>query len=287
MRPELEKLAVEHRAATTNKERARIESEAAAIITPEDRKHYKSLRDVLAHLFSSKEYEIEARRVIYSTGVYGDQVWDKIERKEIPLRTAAGLCQKAKTVPNTHLHKAIEELLREYDELPYVSTLNGVTFRRSSPTRGAELAEIKDPADWWELMRLDVIPDQSKLDIPAAKIILQRMEKEFKISIDICRRDIEKAVQHSEWVKSKAKSKELEVARKKMMDACVALHMDVPSGSEIPDIERARKQMHRLARMYHPDANAGDEKNIPQYYKVLEAYDTIEKFIQQHNRGTR
>lgn len=77
------------------------------------------------------------------------------------------------------------------------------------------------------------------------------------------------------------------VGRAQLLQACETLHMPAPSPGAPLDLNYARRQKHKLARLYHPDAHGGATATLKQYHAVLDAWDVVHRYATaQHGAGS-
>lgn len=66
--------------------------------------------------------------------------------------------------------------------------------------------------------------------------------------------------------------------RRELLEACDLLGITRPGVGRPLDLKKARRKMHELARVYHPDVNVN---GAAMYRRIIEAFDVIETFTER------
>lgn len=225
----------------------------------------------------------------------GDSVvplWERINRREMPLRTAMKLLHKAKKLrassPKLSLRQCVDRCLDEYDSLPHAYTApDGTVSRRRRPGGGAGVQEVPPAPEsngegatsakdlYLKIRRLVVgyitvafedIDDETMLDL------VTDFEMDLKLSVE----QLRGKVGAQRRMRNDQKRLTEQTMRKRLREAFDELAMKRPrqKSGRLPDLAIVKRQYRKLASLYHPDKTPGLDLSA-KFNAVTEAYHFI------------
>jgi len=242
------------------------------------------------------------RQILLSTGHGVEPLWERVEREEMLLHTAAELVTQArKLVAERRISttEAVTEALRGYDARPFARLVNGRLVRAGSPGgKSVEPPAAPEPAPpseppprpapdadtgeraFWASMR-EQITDHAKERLAGEDPLfvhtaverflmgLRALIIEHQIVLNATRRD---SAQRRVIGK--------DALRKKMLSALAVLHVDPPGRGEPVNIGKARSKKNRLVGEYHPDIPGTG--NRARFEAVIEAFRVVEQWVETY-----
>lgn len=275
----------------THKERAEFEKQIWDTAAPSLDLGGMLRRTWLASQIFESQSDIENRSIIYNGGLAADELWRRLD-EGMPLTTATGLLRKAKKIANASriaLRDALKSELDDYDKLPMYRLANGKVTRRRAPATLPNLKDIMPPKKrgrpssghprvFWAHIRDQLAHFVAARLVGADPIVAQTLWKDFEKDLKIIFDELQSKLYRARRDDKKGKDLSKEVSRRAVVNACHTLSMDPPSPGKAIDLTLAKKQKHKLARLYHPDRHNGDESTRPQYDAVLEAFLILEQY---------
>lgn len=260
-------------------------------------------RTALGHLLPGiPPYDIDQRDRLFQSGELADRFWPEIEAKKMPLSTGVRLVRNARAYMKEKRcsgREAVEAVYAEYLKLPLIKMVDGTVIHKRTAGRlrrttedvveekRARRTEKEDSGDaterelWLRVRKAISALAAAKLQsIPEGIMkdqIVLGMERDVKVLFEEWSNKI-----HRQKIRAKEQANVTRlVSRPTVIEACRALHMDPPKPGEPVDMVLAKRQKKKLAALYHPDSNAGDETTRGMYERVLAAYGELEEFMEQ------
>ena len=270
-------------AVLSQKEKARIEQDLWDLTTPEDRKtEYR--RDYLKRILGLSISETEARSRLLNAGPDVQVLWDRVERKELSIRTASDILARARQHAlqvGIRLSESLPRYIEEYDSRANVRTTpNGAQVRYDFKHKIRE--DLTKESQFWVALGNSIVEFvESKwpaIDPSDLTILTKEFKTDLKIITSHFQSKIQRAVERNSSTK---KAAPVAVDRKSLIRACITLHMDPPKDGAPVDMVKVSKQKRVLARTYHPDTTGGDEVLNEKYLAVMEAFDVLEAYSKQ------
>lgn len=238
-----------------------------------------------AHGINGGQY----RYAVLALGRAADPVWEKVHNGEMTISAAAKLCVRAKR-RGGDLSESVSVELEAYSKKPIVKRgSNGKEIRcerikkrrprkklwASTAARGV-LSASSDRVFWASIKALVVEHVESRAS-QLAPSDRRQLAGDLVQEIDVVIRLFGCRIQ-----KMRERAVVL-VGKSELMSACESLSIDPPEPqTDLRDwIKVAAKKQRQLARMYHPDANGGDDSMRDQYQQVVEALVTCESYVNQ------
>lgn len=207
-----------------------------------------------------------------------EALWERIENG-LALGTAIRILREAKQRAGARyktpsvMRKALAEELAVHDRL------EPTAVRAEPPRDGAQRGTWTNDREFWSFLRRNIVDfaDQNLMDV--AEMDRARLVENIE-------RDLDSLIKHHQhrWYEARRDgAKHVKVNKRRLSDACHALHMDLPRrGSDLAAfLRKANVQKRTLARAYHPDSNRGDDSLRPSYEAVIQAYATIEQWVSE------
>lgn len=278
--------------AMTEKERAEAESEIWALVSSEERSGTHRA-PWLARRLGGPAHVYASRCALILAGEATRVLWERVEG-DMTLRTAQDILCAARKSPGSDgraLGGAVARELARYDALPYVRSVGaGKVSRQRSPLRaarkswagksgGGDAVGMAETRAFWTDIRTRVVEHvkgrivQEEHGVGAVYEIVRDLERDLLVLSDEYQGKIERA---RKWVES-ARA-EPAVGRRAVIDACATLAMDPPEPGMPVDLKVARRHQRRQARLYHPDAHGGSEATRASYQRVMQAWETLERY---------
>ena len=264
---------------TSSSQKATLEARMWRLISPDlERTGNRQQRRVtLKKKFESDEsrYQFELRHTLLHAPV---DLWKRLDAGSMTLSKARDLWLDAKRLAGASDHTAEKELigvLSKYDRLPNQRRTNqGVTRFNNDTNKARLLGTTKQPSKnkWHHLReavgaivseRTDDFDPQEKDDL------FTWLDQEIKTVIYAFDG---KMARLREQAKTGAG-----VSRKEVIWACKTLLMDYPRPGNPVNKALAKRQYHKMSRLYHPDTGAGNANpglfdDIVKAYQIIEAY---------------
>jgi len=287
----------------TERDLANIEA-AIWIKTPEsERKTSSNPRAgsslVLSKLLGGVPARFERRQLLYNLGVFGDPLWERIERDRMPLSVAISIFRDAKKVSNgkaAAFAQAIQNRLRAYDmvDAADAQTELGVV-RRKKVSRLRTTEEVQERGwkngsvkkaknlvgksffsaarDFFSTYVNEQLSDCDPTDA-------DQFRRELGADLNIFLDEFQNRIR---FMKIRAKSVDgfqissSQVSRRRVLDACAVLIVNPPKPNMPVDLVHAKKRMKARARVLHPDVTRREETRGP-FEEVIEAYKVLEQY---------
>lgn len=262
-------------------------------------------RDWFFETFGGTKMEYSDRQSLLGKGDWADPLWDRIHHDRMPVRTANRLAVKVeKRVSNSttpvEYNIALKEELREYDSAGYLTYKGGKKFRRRNPKTKAKRRCKKSRKG------ADDVSDELSFDVSTSKKlkaavglliehylqqqlvgVSESIQKEFLSEFlyglhalfDDLFRDVVK-----ERIRRKKEVEFRDISWRRFQNACATLNITA-SASNPPDYGVVHKRFRDMAKRFHPDKNAGDERYVLQYQAVVDAWDVIKDYYRRGNNG--
>lgn len=254
--------------------------------------------EFVAHFTGAKSYEVDARGRLLNGGTVADPLWTRVNKGEMPLGTAVQLLAKGRKRANeagVNAAAAVAAILAEYETQGYTTKMpDGKVFRRKAPSaiprpvpqsfkkaKKARKDDASGRAVWQQIREAlaSLVHDRLEDAEPVMQDkLIGEFERDLKVMLDQLQ---QKLYRMSVQAKANAPFTTRGISRRALVEACRTLHMDPPPVGALVDEKQAKKQKHKLAAVYHPDAHGGDETTRPQYEAVLAAYTEVEKYNEQ------
>jgi hypothetical protein len=242
----------------------------------------------LAEVLGGKRYEIDGRSRLFHVKEAA-VLWERT-KKDMAIRTAVEICQKAKTrsvnegIP---LNEAISLELEEYDSRPQVVLLAGGKVirkgkpvlrraRKSIPPSGEQIEEPTTNSGEEELWPAicGLVDGYIDARIGDAGFEVDGIVRDFKAEMNTAYNSFRSRIQN---FLSRGKKK---MSFTDVLNACEVLDIDPPGPGEMPDMDLAKKKFRILVQQYHPDAG-GNEKTKDSYQRVVDAHNCLKEFCRQ------
>lgn len=291
---QIEELALEYRTELelgrlSEWERAKREAQIWELVT--DKEHHHR-REYLKNLLGGLLNEYDKRQVLYGAGAAASQLWERLQAKALPYRTACSILREAKALSRKEarpLPETIGELLAKYDELPFVRKLpNGYTYRWGGVRMAEQEKQSPPPLEedrlFWKWVRDGIAPyirqRLSGLDPIWSEQIFKSFEVDLKGVLHTLQTKISKAT-YAHRMETKHAIYLLD--RESVRAACHTLAIDPPPFGRPVDLDLAQRKKRQLAQLYHPDRHGGDESLRPKYEQVIKAYELLEEYNQRRS----
>jgi hypothetical protein len=240
------------------------------------------------------------RHKMLSFGTMAEQLWGRVERREMLLHTAAGIVSEArKIVAERHVPvtDAIETALGEYDARPFVRFVDGRPVRsravgvkaappspehKDAPPRAAHANGDTVTQVFWSSMRDQIagyIRDRLADEDP---IVAHAAVERFMLELRALIEDHQAFISASRRATSQRRAVGQDTMRKRLVAAMHVLHMDPPARNHKVNFREAQRQKRRLLGLYHPDKNKGSEHHRPAFDAVMEAFRVVEQWVQMY-----
>jgi len=244
-------------------------------------------RDWFSETFRIPTNAADQRSRILNVGESARLLWDRINRGELILTTAARLLVEAKELAielKEDLALAIGIVLAKYDELPKTRLPDGRIIRKKNVNRMPDLDSIrakqrkKSNGSFQTAIR-EMVGEYLGVKLKTvprieAEKLYKELEADLAALVDTYNAKISRAVNQSKGVVLKVKRRDVE-------KSCELLGIEVPGPGDLPDMQRAKRIKHALARKYHPDSKGGDTSTTEAYTAVISAYETLEQYVDQ------
>lgn len=279
----------------THRERAELETEIWSLVPAAERRvdGASQGRGVwLARAIGGTRLDYDIRCNLMTWGDVVDVLWERVEA-DMTLSTAIDILRSAKKRPG-EMAEAVLGALAEYDARPNTTKLpDGKVIRKKALTslpdrRGGGSGVGRDRRAEKERRRASsgagetiwarvrgelgghIAERLGDLDPRIGEEIYRDFERDLNLLLGEYQDKINR-------IRTRAGA-EIKVSRRLVIDACAVLALDPPSPGKAADLGAARKQRGRLAKVYHPDANGGDESMRPQYERVIQAYERLDDY---------
>lgn len=302
IRDELAKRSTEALDSFPQRDRAQVEGEIWALVPASDRKvggKAKGKSHWLAAALGASSAEYEHRANLLSWGPVVDVFWERLET-DMTLSTAIDLLRTAKKLPG-EIGEAVQKAVRDYDALPNATKLpDGKVIRKhglaSLPDRRERVdrraterererereregtrTRVNGSAETetvWNQIRgalgSYIAARLVGLDPRVAEEIYRDFERDLNLVVDDYQRKIDRT--------RSAGEKGNRITRRMVVSACSDLALDPPRPGVSVDLGAARRQQRKLAKLYHPDSNLGDETTRALYERVIQAYQRLDAY---------
>jgi len=250
-------------------------------------------RNYLAVNISRTEAQVQVRETLINAGEVAEDLWRRIDAGTILPRTAQKLLCRAKerAGKGETLQSAVDQLLAVYDSLPVVKTADGREFRRRNPSdlprpehpkpkkRGKKdedsrrfvFTQIRELVGTYMADRFEGLDP----------IMAERLWMDFGKQLNALLNEFQGRVYRHAKSERETQNLLAQISRRVLIEACHTLRMDPPRVGAPVNMTIAKRQKRTLARVYHPDANAGDHSMTSQYDEVVKAFDLIEQYNRQ------
>jgi hypothetical protein len=275
-----EELVEAWRSATTERERARLESTIFRTVPREDRRKTRtngSIASVVGPILNHSEYLITLRLRLLRAGV--EAIWERIDGPEqMPMRTAVRLLNQARVrghAQNLMFDEAFRQELDEYDNLEVCSRVQGRPFRKKP------MGPRKTARATWGSVRAAVRALVERELRGVNERARERLEKQMDVEIDTLFEALTARVHRAKKAgdTQDVLPQAVRTDRNHLRAACQTLGIDPPKPGKEANGSAAKKNFRRLVHECHPDV-AGDAGR-PQYEAVVAAY----RYIEQYNSG--
>ena len=257
--------------------------------------------DLLQELAGVSSYQASQRLSLLQGGHVAEELWRRVEAKEMALRTASELLLQAKRIAFTKGSEIAVELgnaIHRYDKLPFVVQLpDGSFLRKARPRKkgvAARRARAQTPRistkkllgedggdeGFWSSVRrqtLGFLDSKLKSTDPVFK---EQLVREFDVALRQLTNEFRSKVR-SAASRDQVWAKVGRITKDEVAKACAVLHVDPPFEGAEADLVQANRMKRKLLRAYHPDAHGGNDITRPQYEAVLRAYELLEKYNEQ------
>jgi len=252
----------------------------------------------LGKITGQDPYSLRNRSDILTAGDCAEPLWVRIHNKEMLPKVGRQLvitARKDSLATKKTMELAILDALKAYDALPHVRVQDGIPFRVNGPRAKGEPEKVKflqfnqnQDREFWITFRATLSGYFEKkcegLDPSTVELLKRGFETDLKVATEQFLANVRRAQARE---KTHAEVALIAITRNKILEACTTLHMDPPSVGKPVDLEKARRQKKSLARVYHPDANGGDESLRSKYIAVIDAFQILEAYSEQINDTTQ
>lgn len=287
-----DELLEKYRATKPERERAYLEQSLWQTLPAEERKQLNR-RNWLCEVTKESARSIENRLFIFGEPEAGE-LWERIERDQMPLTTARERLKEAKALSessNLSLKTAISARLQEYDTWPAHHTVRGQPYRKKPPSRFEALSNSTEARKvvrlsetdrgFWSRLRPQLAKFAASRFKGADPIIAERLYREFERDLKVLFDEFQSRLSRLRQREKRDRMLHVTVKYPQVVAACLALCMDPPSRNQPADLSLARSKKKKLARVYHPDVTGGDEGTRAKYEETLSAYAVLEDYNDQ------
>lgn len=289
-----DELLAQWNATTSEKQRALLEQALWQTI-PAEARVGMSRRTWLTDVTKDSARAVESRLTIFGEPEAAE-LWERVERDQMPLTTATERLKEANIVvaaTGVPLAVALTARLKEYDTWPLHHTKRGQPFRKKPPSRFEDLSKVHvtptakssrasdSDRSFWARLRPQLSDFAASRLKGADPIVAERLYREFERDLKVLFDEFQSRVFR---FRSQAKTDQMlnvTVKFPQVQRACLALCMDHPTRGHPADLDRARIQKKKLARLYHPDTTGGDEGTRAKYEEAINAYSVLEDYNNQ------
>ncbi len=272
----------------SQRRRAEMESEIWGLVPFSERKvknHHHGRGHWLAMTFGGSSADYQHRCQLLSWGPAVDVLWTRVE-EDMTLSTVIELLRKAKKLPG-EMPEAVLRAVAEYDALPMATKqADGKIVRKRATARLPSLKESRvHRRDSPKVRAAGTETIWNRLRAELGGYVAGRLEGlDPRIGEEVYRdfeRDLNGLLSEYQQKIDRVRSSgaaTFKVSRRLVIDACAVLALDPPSPGRPADLVLARRQQRRLAKIYHPDTNMGDESMRAQYERVMQAYERLDAY---------
>lgn len=279
----VQELIAAHRIATTEKEKAELETQIWNLATHEERKlnphRYKHLFTLMPE---DSTYHYQMRGRLIQAGAAADPLWERVE-KDLLMKTADNILASSKKL-DLPLDQAILQELATYDALPYVRTMkDGKSFRTKGISNGRPKTTVIPPDlpkaqgnGVWKLIREELgkkfVAMTEGLHPAMQQELNNQFETDVKILIETYQTKIYRLRKDTPVVK---------ITQYKINKACEVLNLPNPSVNKKVDLSLAKKMKNKLASVYHPDKYTDPvikQSMSSRFQEIMEAFAVVENY---------
>lgn len=274
------------------RERAELEAEIWALVGLEERALVNGMGPWLAERLGGMRLPYLHRSALLGVGEAAEPFWKRVDQ-DMAISTATELLRTAKRLApgatGQKLLAVVVRVLQDYDARPVARTLptgkvvkQRGTMRLPSAYDGAKRSDRGAHTFWAKLRPIlgDFLQGQmGDLGPEMGEELYRGFERDLNALCDEYQSKIMRA--------KKKGTTAFSVSRRQVIDASAVLAMDPPAPGEPVDLAAARRQQRRQAKLYHPDAHAGDASMRVQYERVMHAYQVLEQYQAAQLRAHR
>lgn len=291
----------------TTEEQANLEDQIwdLARHTEVAKQHDKHARELtLTPLLGETQSAIHRRSLLFAYGAHARPIWDRINLRKMTISCGINIMQEAKHIMvdyGVDMDVAVKQALDVYDSRPYVRLTDGVPTRMGTPRKKGSPPGAKRKA----------IRGKPKVSAGADTILVSKIRKEISqylslrlhnvdpilkeqliretaVEVRILLRDFDVKARRLIGMYDAAAKADAAVSLKEVGEACHTLNMDPPSAGKPVDMDLAKKQKKRLARLYHPDAHSGEdaEHMRAKFDTVMSAFERLEQYNENLKKPT-
>lgn len=217
-------------------------------------------------------------------------LWTKIDNGEITLGAAKLIFREARQISRNErvtTDSIIDRLISEYEKLPSIKVKGKVVRKRTSTMRmrngRSSATKSAKGRGWWDRLK-QVIGNIVADKIPPETDELEKNRLYEWLDVEVSSLIETFGIRVGQSRKSGEPKKE--TSRREIVAACRTLLMDPPAPGKPLDLVAARNAKLKLARMYHPDANGGNDSTSVAYSEAIEAYNILEDYSQKFGSTT-
>jgi hypothetical protein len=280
-------------AATSEHTKAVLEQEVWMLLSKEEQEERR--REVwVRRALNAPNAKVVDRWTLLGEGDACEALWDRIEKAQMPLRTACERLKEARDLMaasdgKLSLKSAVAQRLQEYDTWPVWRTRDGQPYRRKAAVAKQAKAtappvEVVDGSDrqFWLAIRESVLGfATSNLNKGVDPLISNKLRQEFESDLKVLCLEYSAKFYRARVAVTKEQAAKVRVKPAKLLSACSALSMDPPKHGKPVDLNHAKTQKKKLVRLYHPDVAGSNEGTRSMYEAVINAYETLTEYNQQ------
>lgn len=234
---------------------------------------------------SGHEYAI--RNVIFNSGSsVAELLWDRIDNKKMPMRTAQRLLVNARKIvkkDGIDFKDAIISVLKSYDESDgyFIRSSKGGLHKVSAPySKKAEKKKADNSAEFKRQIR---ILTEEFIEFRLGDVDEYQKKKLTQTFTDWISTGVDELLVDIQKLRSEAKREKItKIGARRFSQACEILGIRAVFGKPI-DVIAIKKATHtRVTRgKLHPDINGGDEAKTKEFHAVIEARETLDEYMEQ------
>ncbi len=254
----------------------------------------KWLKDIL----NGHQADYEMRSSLWRAGEWVDPFWNLLQNGE-SMWTVTRLFRETKKLVfegNMPREPAIKYVINSYESTGYQVESHGKKYRRrtsaervklnpelapnSIPFRGLSNQNTKSKQFTLRLIALAKEYVSSSIEgvLPIDDPEALKVTEDFIAIVQEAGEDLRRRV-YDVKSQSKQSSKPRKIGREQVRQACEVLGLSMTSGQNI-NLKAAKKAMLRRASQLHPDRNNNSNQTQLEYQAVVEAYKTLELFME-------
>lgn len=267
-----------HASTTLDSEKARLEAEIWKTVPSSER--VSSIGPWFASNTQFKSGEVQNRHILWNSGALGALFLKECD-SGLSVYTAVNLLRKtkARVVPGGQASDSLVVaalVLTEYQASGNVIVHGEKMFVRSKPSeRHSTRPARPGPKTFWRKVRTmcDNFLHEKIADIPASEA--EAIRTEFEVDLQLVFNDLQRRINRARNDSEGRALDQARASRVEVREACAVLGVDPPLENGEVDIVAARRNYRKLARVYHPDMNGGDQSKLPNYNSVVAAYKVV------------